>query len=137
MSGTLTIVVVPFIICHIEGLDIDLVVIALFRMEGCTGDETSSNEGERDMTVFLVVLARGGGPEVLVMTLSGDEFLLKWHSVGWIRKDSEGSKASSQSGLAVEPLMMNDSQGTVTAIDFGNDEQLVALTHGGCGCGCG
>ena len=42
------------------------------------------------------------------MTLSGDEFLLEWNFVGWMPEDFEGSKASSQRGLPVEPLVMND-----------------------------
>ena len=81
------------------------------------------------MAVLLVIFLPYGGPETFILTLSGDEFLLKWNSVGWISEDLECSEASSQCGLAVKPLVMNSTQGTVTAIDFCNDKQLVALTH--------
>lgn len=65
------------------------------------------------------------------MTLSGDEFLLNWNLIGWILEDFECSKASSQCGLPIEPLVMNGTQSTVTAIDLCSDKQLVALTHSG------
>ena len=42
------------------------------------------------------------------MTSSGDEFLLEWNAIGSIRKAFEYSKASLQSGLTVEPLMINN-----------------------------
>lgn len=81
------------------------------------------------MAVLVVIFLPYGGPEAFILTLSGDEFLLKWNSVGWFAEYLECSEASSQCGPAVEPLVMNGTQGTVTAIDFCNDKQLVALTH--------
>lgn len=81
------------------------------------------------MTVLEVILIPCGGPEGFIVKASGDEFLFEWDSVCWIRKDSEGSKASFQCCLAVEPLMMDSTEGTVTAVDLCNDKQLMALTH--------
>ena len=65
------------------------------------------------------------------MTLSGDEFLLKWNPIRWILEDFKCSKASFQCGLPIEPLVMNGTQSTVTTIDLCSDKQLVALTHSG------
>ena len=83
------------------------------------------------MTILVVVFLLCGGPEGFIMTLSGDEFLLKWYLIGWILEDLECSKASSQCGLPIEPLVMNGTQSTITAIDLCSDKQLVALTHSG------
>ena len=83
------------------------------------------------MTVLLVILLLCGGPEGFIMTLSGDEFLLKWNPIGWILEDFECSKASFQGGLPIEPLVMNGTKSTVTAVDLCSDKQLVALTHSG------
>ena len=82
------------------------------------------------MTVLLVILLCVG-PEGFIMTLSGDEFLLKRSLIGWILEDSECSKASFQGGLSIEPLVMNGTESTITAIDLCSDKQLVALTHSG------
>ena len=81
------------------------------------------------MTVLLVILLLCGGPEGFILTLSGDEFLLKWNLIGRILEDFECSKASSQCGVPIEPLVMNGTQSTVTAIDLCGDKQLVALTN--------
>ena len=81
------------------------------------------------MAVLPVIFLLRSRPESFIMTLSGDEFLLEWNSIGWMPEDFEDSKASSQCGLPVEPLVMNGRQGTVAANDLCNDEQLMALTH--------
>ena len=81
------------------------------------------------MIVLLIILLLIGGPEGFIMTLSGDEFLLKWNPIGWILEDLECSEAPPKCCLPVEPLVMDSTQSTVTAVDFCNDEQLVALTH--------
>ena len=83
------------------------------------------------MTVLLVILLLCVGPEGFIMTLSGDEFLLKWSLIGWILEDFECSKAPFECGLSIEPLVMNGTESTVTAIDLCSDKQLVALTHSG------
>lgn len=81
------------------------------------------------MTVFVAILILCGGPEGFIMKPSGNEFLFEWNSVCWICKGLECSKASFQCCLAVEPLVMDDTEGTVTAVDLCNDKQLMALTH--------
>ena len=59
------------------------------------------------MAVLLIIFLPYGGPEAFILALSGDEFLLKWNSIGWVSEYLECSEASSQCGLAVEPLIMN------------------------------
>ena len=60
------------------------------------------------MTILLIIIVLCGSPEARFMTLSGDEFLFKWNSVGWIPEDFESSKASFQGGVPVKPLVMDD-----------------------------
>ena len=71
------------------------------------------------------------GPESFILTLSGDEFLLKWNSIGWVAEHFEDPKSASQCGVAIERCVMNGTKGTVTVIDLCNDEQLMALNHFG------
>lgn len=128
-TGLLTIVVVTLVILHRELIDNYWVIITVVWTKGCTGDKASGNEGEWDVTVLVKMLVICGGPEMFIMTLSGNEFLFNWNSVGWIREDVESPKASYQCGVPAEPLMVDGTKVVVTAIYLCNDKQLVALTH--------
>lgn len=59
------------------------------------------------MSVLLVKSVLWRGPEVVILTLSGDEFLFKWDPICRIRENLESPKASSQRGVPIEPLVMD------------------------------
>ena len=126
----LTVTIVTFIISHIERLDPYRVVIPVIWTKRCTGDKASGNEGKWDVTVLSIVLVVCiGGPELFVMTLGGDEFLLQRDSVGRIRENIESHKAASQCFIAIERSVMDGTQGAVTAIYLCNDKELMGFTH--------
>lgn len=109
-------------------------MVVAVEIERSANDEAGHDEGEWNVAVLRVVVGVSGSsgfPEVVVLFGSGGEFLLKWHAVGGILKNLQSIQATSQGGMAVQPLMMDGTQLAVVAVDFGNDEKLVSLTHAG------
>lgn len=84
----LTIVVVTFIIPHVEGFDTDPVEITV-GIEGGTHDQASCNEREWNMTVLLVILFPCCSPEAVILLRSRFKLLLDRHMIRTISKDIE------------------------------------------------
>lgn len=101
------------------------------KIEGSSNDETGHDEREWDVAVLFGTVRVRSVPKVIVLFGGDGEFLLKWHPVGGILEDVERVPATSESGVTVQPLVMDSTQLTVTAIDSGNDKELMSLSHGG------
>lgn len=128
---TLTVVVISFIECHVEGLHRYSMVIAA-EIEGSANDEASHDEREGNMVVLLISVGGRGlarKPEIVVFAGGGNELLLNGRTIGTVFKDLKSVQAAPQSRVAIEPLMMDSTQLTIAAVDLSNHEQLVSLAH--------
>jgi hypothetical protein len=59
----------------------------------------------------------------------GCQFLLDRKAVRWSREDGKNPKASFESDISIEPLMVEHSESAISICNLCNHEQLVALTH--------
>lgn len=105
----LTVVVVSFVECHVEGFNADLMEVTV-KIEGSADNETGHDKRERDIAVLPIIV--GGGrfarkPEVVVLAGGGKQLLLNWSAIGGVSKDLQGIQAAPQSCMAIKPLMMD------------------------------